>query len=290
MPSSATITSFFTFVANTKAKASQANTNFSNFRGTLVPIDPNTAAATDLTYDIGSDEHRWNAGYFGSIDLETSTSTASLVIKGETTVTTGAFIFQIEGVTKAVIDTNGITGSYLQPNSVDTTQLAPGSVGPNELSALAVRTANIEDANVTPAKLSAHQNQVSGVTTSAINATITTKIITATITSGNSRPHYMQLQGATTSSYVSLSSTITGSYELMWYRGAVQIGRYYGTYWSSANTGNTSTVQYISPTTFSFFDSNALTSGSVEYHLYAIVDTNTSTLTFNNVNLAVFQF
>lgn len=62
MPSSATITSsdFFSFVAKTRAKASQVNTNFSMFRGHLIPFDPNTIAAADATYDLGASDHRWN--------------------------------------------------------------------------------------------------------------------------------------------------------------------------------------------------------------------------------------
>jgi hypothetical protein len=111
MPSSATITAFHTFVADTRARASQANTNFSNFRGHIVPIEPLTATASDNAYDLGSDEHRWRAAYVNSIDLETSTSTASLVLKGDTAATTGAFLFQIEGVTKTQINTLGLLGS-----------------------------------------------------------------------------------------------------------------------------------------------------------------------------------
>lgn len=98
MPSSATITTFYTFTANSKARASQVNNNFSIFRGHLLPIDPNTITATDMTYDLGSDEHRWNNVYTKYIDLKSSTSTSTLTILGDTSNTLGAFLFDIEGL------------------------------------------------------------------------------------------------------------------------------------------------------------------------------------------------
>lgn len=127
MPSSATITSYYTFAANTAARASQVNANFSIYRGHIVPVDPNTAtAATTNTYDLGVDDHRWRTAYVQSIDFATSTSTASLVLKGDSAATSGSFLFQIEGVTKAEIGTGGIDGQYLKAASVTTTALQPG--------------------------------------------------------------------------------------------------------------------------------------------------------------------
>jgi hypothetical protein len=110
MPSSKTITAYNVFTAGTKAKSSEVNTNFSNYRGHSLPINTDTASASDLTHDLGGDTHRWNAAYVGSIDLETSTTTASLVLQGQTSNTTGAFEFLIEGTTAAVIGPNSIIG------------------------------------------------------------------------------------------------------------------------------------------------------------------------------------
>lgn len=81
MPSTATITSFYTFTANTKARATQVNANFDIFRGHLLPISPSTQTASNNTYDLGSTEYRWRTGYFGSIDLSDSTSGGGLTIK-----------------------------------------------------------------------------------------------------------------------------------------------------------------------------------------------------------------
>ena len=59
MPSSATITAFYNFSPNTKARASHVQNNFDVFRGHLLPVHPSTATSADNTYDLGSTEHRW---------------------------------------------------------------------------------------------------------------------------------------------------------------------------------------------------------------------------------------
>lgn len=66
MPSTATITAFYNFTANTKARASQVQGNFDVFRGHLLPVSPSTATAIDNTYDLGSTEYRWRALYLPS--------------------------------------------------------------------------------------------------------------------------------------------------------------------------------------------------------------------------------
>lgn len=82
MPSSATITSFITMNAGGKARASHVNTNFSNLRGHLVAIDPNTQASSHNTYDLGATDIQWrnlylknppyiNGTQLGKIEIET---------------------------------------------------------------------------------------------------------------------------------------------------------------------------------------------------------------------------
>jgi len=100
MPS--TITSFTTFISGTKAKSGEVNANFDNFRGTRVPINPDSVSASDLTHDLGTDKHRWNVGYVGSIDFETSTTTSTTVLQGQTANTDGALELVIEGITVGV--------------------------------------------------------------------------------------------------------------------------------------------------------------------------------------------
>lgn len=105
MPSSATITSFYSFSANTKARATQVNTNFSNYRGHIIAIDPNTStAATSETYDLGSTEYRWRTGYFREVDFKSNTSTGqTLQIVGDTAAGQGSFLFKHGGNTRARI-------------------------------------------------------------------------------------------------------------------------------------------------------------------------------------------
>jgi len=68
MPANQTITAsdFFNFVAKTRAKASEVNTNFTMFRGHILPFDPNTIATASDTYDLGASDAQWNNGYFNN--------------------------------------------------------------------------------------------------------------------------------------------------------------------------------------------------------------------------------
>ena len=113
-----TITAYYSFTANTRAKAAEVTTNFSNYRGTYLPIRTDTATAADDTYSLGNDSYRFTSVYCRSVDLRTSTTTASLVFSGVTTATTGAFQWTIEGVTVGVMTTQGLNGSLIKPSSV----------------------------------------------------------------------------------------------------------------------------------------------------------------------------
>jgi len=58
-----TITTYNSFVAGTKARASEVNVNFSNHRGNLFPIEEATATASHNTHDLGSLTHQWENLY-----------------------------------------------------------------------------------------------------------------------------------------------------------------------------------------------------------------------------------
>jgi hypothetical protein len=88
MPSTATITSFYTFASNTKARASQVNNNFDVFRGHILPIDPNTQTAINNTYALGSTEYRWNNLYSTEINLTGATTTGNIIVVRDTATTT----------------------------------------------------------------------------------------------------------------------------------------------------------------------------------------------------------
>lgn len=66
MPSTNTITSFYSFTPGGYIYSAEVNNNFNNFRGHILPIDPNTATAAETrTYDLGSNDYMWRSSYVG---------------------------------------------------------------------------------------------------------------------------------------------------------------------------------------------------------------------------------
>lgn len=108
MPSSATITSFYNFAANTKARASQMNNNFDVFRGHIIPVHVSTATSANNTYDLGSYEYRWANLYAYDLELG-STSTNAATINIDTATATAELVFKLNGTEKARINTNGVS-------------------------------------------------------------------------------------------------------------------------------------------------------------------------------------
>lgn len=108
MPSSATITSFYNFSANNKARASQVNNNFDVFRGHIIPVHVSTATSANNTYDLGSYEYRWANLYAYDLELG-STSTNAATINIDTATATAELVFKLNGTEKARINTNGVS-------------------------------------------------------------------------------------------------------------------------------------------------------------------------------------
>jgi len=76
-----TITAYVGFTAATKAKSGEVNANFSNHRGTLVPIEENTAAASNFSHDLGATDHFWRTGYLQTLNIAlTSTALAPITV------------------------------------------------------------------------------------------------------------------------------------------------------------------------------------------------------------------
>jgi hypothetical protein len=123
MPTTATITAFYSFSPGVKALSSEVNTNFANLKGHFLPIDPTSSSASNANYDLGSDDHRWLTTYIKDIDIVSSTSTASLSISGDTSLTFGAFKFNIEGSEKFRITSDGFSGINVSPTSYTSTAL-----------------------------------------------------------------------------------------------------------------------------------------------------------------------
>lgn len=76
-----TITSFITFQASTPARSSEMNTNFSAFRGDLIPVNENTQTASDLTHNLGTGDHRWVSSYIKRLIFSDQT-TSGLYMEG----------------------------------------------------------------------------------------------------------------------------------------------------------------------------------------------------------------
>lgn len=122
MPS--TITTYHSFSAGTKARASQVNTNFSNHRGDNLPIYETTAAASDMVHNLGAADHRWSGGFLGYVDFKANTTTGGVVLRGDLAVTAGALICQIASITVAKIGATGFDGAYMKPSSIPESALA----------------------------------------------------------------------------------------------------------------------------------------------------------------------
>lgn len=117
MPSTATITAFYSFSAGNIIYSSQVNNNFSAFRGHLCPVDPTTGAglATSGSWDLGASDHYWRALYCqygiwygntsGSVPSSPSTNYLAVYAKG-----TEVYQKNPSGVEKQV-------GSYTLVNS-----------------------------------------------------------------------------------------------------------------------------------------------------------------------------
>jgi len=139
-----TITSYTTFVAGTRARAAEVNTNFSNYRGDLIPINTDTATASDSVHDLGGSSHRWKDFYVGTLDLLGSTSTTNVVVQPRTAATAGGFDILNGSSTMGSWDGSGYTGPYsgsrnlpsgiLATNAVDAIAIQDGVINPRKVS------------------------------------------------------------------------------------------------------------------------------------------------------------
>lgn len=64
-----TITSYHDFGPGQRAYSAEVDENFSNHRGTLLPIEESTAGASHNSHDLGSLEHQWRNIYLQSMPL-----------------------------------------------------------------------------------------------------------------------------------------------------------------------------------------------------------------------------
>lgn len=102
MPTS--ITAYTTFTSGTTISSSEVNTNFSNHRGDLIPINTDTATASNLTHGIGTAEHRYAESFVEKVNY--GQTTTSWRVEDDTT-TVGDLVFKLNGSTVAKINSGG---------------------------------------------------------------------------------------------------------------------------------------------------------------------------------------
>ncbi len=118
MPSTATITSFYSFAPGTQIKSAEHNNNYGVFRGHFIPVDPNTAtAAVTKTYDLGATDHYWRNVYTGGVVADTVSATT---IVG-TTITATSLVATTATVTSLVATT--LTATSLIATTATVTSL-----------------------------------------------------------------------------------------------------------------------------------------------------------------------
>lgn len=300
MPSSATITAFYNFTANTKARATQVNANFDVLRGHLVAIDPNTAtAATTETYDLGSTEYRWRTGYFREVDLKSNTTTGqALQIVGDTAAGQGAFLLKHGGNIRARI------GGGNQYIDLDTTtsqfdfKVAGSTIGTSSpskwVSSIATSTGQWDflrnGSTVTSIKTSGFQRNVIAPTTFFEAAMVTTGAFSiATVGSSNlflistlsvtSNNHSfmvgmnLKMPQTTGTIYINLENTITtaGFANIYIYRDGTAVTDLIGklTTFIGPKATTTSSTQYVQPRAWTIDPS--CSAGGHTYYCYAAV-------------------
>lgn len=84
MPSTATVTAFYTFVPLTKIRSAHVNNNFDVLRGHSLPLNTDTATSSNLTHDLGANGHAWRGVYnqYGVMYGNTTSSIPSTPASG----------------------------------------------------------------------------------------------------------------------------------------------------------------------------------------------------------------
>lgn len=120
MPSTATITAFYNFVADTRAASAEVNYNFSNFRGHTVPVDPTTSAAVGDYYSLGAPDNRWRTANIQNLDISITTTVSNIV----EAMTSGGIDFKRAGSSLFKLGALGFIGSPANLTGPTTTAAA----------------------------------------------------------------------------------------------------------------------------------------------------------------------
>lgn len=121
-----TITNYYTFVANTPARASEVNNNFLNHRGDLVPINDDSVSASDNTHVLGSSEHRWASTWSTLYNMGRVAAAMSIEEDSSLAVSATAMLIKMNGKTMKRIG-NGTPVGYTITSSFSVSILNSGS-------------------------------------------------------------------------------------------------------------------------------------------------------------------
>lgn len=163
-----TITSYPTFVPNTRARATEMNTVTGNHRGTLIPINSDTQSASHLVHDLGTTEHRWLGIYAATIDLVGSTSTTNLQIIPNTSSTLGGWALQAGTSTAKCLHWNSNTASILLYGATIASFNSSGFIANNVTPMGATTSAAVGDFAISATFTSAYNTTGSFVTVASI--------------------------------------------------------------------------------------------------------------------------
>lgn len=121
MPSTATITSFVTMVAGTRARANHVNNNFDNFRGHLIPINTDTATASHQTHDLGSSDHQWRRIYVKEAPFVNGVQAGRfeipIVLDGSEPVDAQEYDNYLDRTSFAPLRTTGVIFNFVVPSN-----------------------------------------------------------------------------------------------------------------------------------------------------------------------------
>lgn len=207
MPSTATITSFYTFAPSSKARASQVNANFDNFRGHIIPIEVSTVTSANVLYDLGSTDYRWRTLYVREIDFASNTTTGSTIqVKGATSGSAPYISWFVAGSERARFSEAGVRSIPASGySSFTTTALAGGIAGSSPIN-LSSYSASATEANVTG----------STITIASLGNPIDVRLHAVANTTGSDN----------LSTTTQRSATGSGGAYVYLYRDAVKIGRF----------------------------------------------------------------
>lgn len=68
-----TVSAYYLFTSTSKANSSEVNSMFNLYRGTVIPINEDTASASDNTHDLGSSDYNWRDLYLSGSLINGST-------------------------------------------------------------------------------------------------------------------------------------------------------------------------------------------------------------------------